>query len=514
VRGSHPIAMTRNLARLNEEAFERRGDYPSLFYEGRWHGSAELLERARRLGGGLRELGIAPGERVVVCMANCPEVTVSYHALWRAGAVVTPAMFLLSVEDLRHVIADSGACAVITTPEFLDKVRNAVAPLHHVRHVITTGGAEGGVLALGDLEESDPAPIVPRGDDDLAVLLYTGGTTGRAKGVMISNASLHFTGQAVQEAAHVEGMTRALIPLPLAHAYGILMTISGLHAPDRPVTVLMRWFDPGGFLTLVQEHGVHTAPLVPSMIQLLLAQPLEDYDLTSLRYLGSGAAPLASELVDELRRRAPWMSIRQGYGLSETAALVSTNPAGREKPGSVGVPIPGAEVRIVDDLGRSLASGEPGEVCVRSPAVMQGYWREGGRDPQLTAEAIRDGWLHTGDIGYLDDEGYLFIVDRKKDLIIRGGFNVYPRDVEDALLEHPAVAAAGVVGRPDERRGEEVVAFVSLTEPGTVSEEELVAWARERIGGYKYPREVHILDAIPLTAVGKLDRKALRRRLL
>jgi long-chain acyl-CoA synthetase len=502
--------MPRNLARTNEEAFERRGDYPSLFYEGRWHGSGELLDRARRLGGGLTELGIAPGERVVVCMANCPEVTVSYHALWRAGAVVTPAMFLLSVEDLRHVIGDAGASAVITTPEFLDKVRDAVAPLDHVRHVITTGAGDDGVLALGDLEESDPAPIVPRGDDELAVLLYTGGTTGRAKGVMISHASLNFTGQAVQEAAHVDGVTRGLMPLPLAHAYGILITIAGLHAPERPVTVLMRWFDPGGFLTLVQEHGVQTAPLVPSMIQLLLAQPLEDYDLSSLLYLGSGAAPLAAELVEELRRRAPWISIRQGYGLSETAALVSTNPAGREKAGSVGVPIPGAEVRILDDSGRVLEPGEPGEVCVRSPAVMQGYWRA----PEATAEAIRDGWLHTGDIGYLDDEGYLFIVDRKKDLIIRGGFNVYPRDVEDALLEHPFVAAAGVVGRPDERRGEEVVAFVSLTEPAAVSEEELVAWARNRIGGYKYPREVHVLDTIPLTAVGKLDRKALRNRLL
>jgi len=153
-----------------------------------------------------------------------------------------------------------------------------------------------------------------------------------------------------------------------------------------------------------------------------------------------------------------------------------------------------------------LPAGEPGEICVRSPAVMQGYWHA----PEATADALRDGWLHTGDIGYLDDEGYLFIVDRKKDLIIRGGFNVYPRDVEDALLEHPAVVGAGVVGRPDDRRGEEVVAFVALTSPGAVSPDALVEWARQRIGGYKYPREVHIIDAMPLTAVGKLDRKALR----
>jgi long-chain acyl-CoA synthetase len=253
---------------------------------------------------------------------------------------------------------------------------------------------------------------------------------------------------------------------------------------------------------------------VPSMIHLLLAQPLEAFDLSTLRYLGCGAAPLAPKVAEEIERRIPSMTVRQGYGLTETAALISTNPVGHEKPGSVGLPIPGAVVRIVDEDGEPLAAGEPGEICVRSPAVMQGYWSGGGRDLQLTAEALRDGWLHTGDVGYLDDEGYLFVVDRKKDLIIRGGFNVYPRDVEDALLEHPAVTAAGVVGRPDERHGEEVIAFVSIASENGVSADELVAWARERIGGYKYPREVHIVDAVPLTSVGKLDRKALRSRLL
>jgi long-chain acyl-CoA synthetase len=245
------------------------------------------------------------------------------------------------------------------------------------------------------------------------------------------------------------------------------------------------------------------------MIHLLLAQPLEEFDLSSLRVLGCGAAPLAPQAAEEIERRAS-VTVRQGYGLTETAALISTNPVGRERPGSVGVPIPGAVVTILDDQDRPLPAGEAGEVCVRSPAVMQGYWHA----PEATAETVRDGWLHTGDIGYLDDEGYLFIVDRKKDLIIRGGFNVYPRDVEDALLEHPAVTGAGVVGRPDERHGEEVVAFVALRAPGEVSSEDLIEWTRQRLGGYKYPREVHIVDAMPLTAVGKLDRKALRGRLL
>ncbi len=519
------MAGDKNLARLAEAAFERRGDYGSLLFEDRWHRSAELFSRGARIAGGFAALGVAPGERVVVTMANRPEVSVVYQALWRAGAVITPATFLLPAEDLRHVIADSGACGVVTTPEFVDKIREAVAGLPGVRFVVISDGSredeasredegsrEGeGEIALDVLEQGDPLPIVARDDDDLAALLYTGGTTGRAKGVMLSHANLYFSGHAVQRASHVAGIARSLMTLPLSHSYGMLVTISAMHSPERPVTVLLRWFDPVAFLELVERHRLQTSAVVPSMIHLLLAQPVERHDLSSLVYLGCGAAPLAPTATQEIERRIPSVTIRQGYGLTETAALISTNPAGQEKPGSVGLPIPGAEVRIVDDQDLALPVGEAGEICCRSPAVMCGYWGA----PEATAEAVRDGWLHTGDIGYLDDDGYLFIVDRKKDLIIRGGFNVYPRDVEDALLEHPGVAAAGVVGRPDGRHGEEVVAFVSLNGVGDgVSPDELVAWARERIGGYKYPREVHIIDSVPLTPVGKLDRKALRGRLL
>jgi long-chain acyl-CoA synthetase len=192
--------------------------------------------------------------------------------------------------------------------------------------------------------------------------------------------------------------------------------------------------------------------------------------------------------------------------LSETAALISSNPVGHERLGSVGLPVPGTEVRILGDDGQPLPAGEVGEIAARSPGVMRGYWHS----PDTTAEALSDGWLHTGDLGYLDEDGYLFIVDRKKDLIIRGGFNVYPRDVEDALVEHPEVEAAGVVGRLDEVHGEEVVAFVSLRPGRESTSQELVEWARQRIGGYKYPREIHVVDSIPLTSVGKVDRKALR----
>jgi long-chain acyl-CoA synthetase len=497
-----------NLARLAERSVDRRGDYPALLFDGRWHSSGELLERARRIAGGLAELGLRAGDRVVVTMANCPEVGIVYNALWRAGAVVSPATFLLSAEELRHVIADAEATGVVTTPEFVDKVRDAAAGIESVRFVVCTGDAGGESVALAGLEAYAPGPIVERADDDLAALLYTGGTTGRSKGVMLSHANLYFSGRSAHEAAYVPGINRALATLPLSHSYGILVTLAGMHNPERGMAVLLRWFDPARFLELTAEHGLQLSAVVPSMLQLLLAQPLEEYDLSSLRFLSSGGAPLAPDIEAEFSRRVPSVSIRQGYGLTETAALISTTPVGREKPGSVGLPVPGCTVRILDDEGRELPTGDLGEVCCRSPGVMRGYWRS----PDSTAEALRDGWLYTGDIGYVDPDGYLYIVDRKKDLIIRGGFNVYPRDVEDALVEHPAVELAAVVGRPDRIHGEEIVAFVSLRDGSGISADDLIAWARTRVGAYKYPRDVQILDSVPLTSVGKIDRKALRAR--
>jgi long-chain acyl-CoA synthetase len=499
----------KHLGRLAERSYARRGDYDALLFEGTWHSSGELFERSRRVAAGLQELGVAPGDRVVVSMANCPEVGITYQALWRAGAVVTPATFLLPVSDLRHVIADAEACIVITTPEFVDKVLTAVDGLDCVRHVISTVAAGQDALELAELETAEPVPIVPRSDDDLAALLYTGGTTGQAKGVMLTHANLYFSGAAAHAAAYVPGVNRGLGALPLSHAYGLLVTIAGLHSPEPGIAVLLRWFDPDAFLTLVAAHRLQVSAVVPTMLQILLSKPLEDHDLSSLRYITSGGAPLAREVQEEFGRRVPSVSIRQGYGLTETAALISSNPAGRERSGSVGLPVPGTEIRILGEDGGELSDGDAGEICARSPGVMRGYWNS----PEATAEALEDGWLHTGDVGYRDADGYLYILDRKKDLIIRGGFNVYPRDVEDALVEHPDVAMAGVVGRPSPVHGEEVVAFVALRAGAEPDPDALIGWARERIGGYKYPREVHLVDSIPLTPVGKIDRKALRTRL-
>jgi long-chain acyl-CoA synthetase len=481
-----------HLARAAEESFERLGDYESLWFEGRWHRSGELHERAGRLAGGLRHLGVEPGDRVVVLMANCPEVGIAYEAIWRLGGVVTPAIFLLPPAELAHIVSDSGAMVVLATPELAENANEAAEGAF----VITTD-------AFPWLEQADPSPIVPRAASDPAALLYTGGTTGRAKGVLLSHENLWFAGRSGHDAGHVPGVVRGLLALPLSHAYGLLVTVVGFHAVEQHPSVLMRWFDPERYLELAQEHRTQITAVVPSMLQLLLSLQIEDYDLSELRYVVSGGAPLPPEVAEALLRRLPQVEIREGYGLTETSALVTSTPPGQARLGSVGKAAPGIEVRIDGD-------DEVGEICVRSRCVMLGYWQA----PELTGEAIRDGWLHTGDLGRLDADGYLYVVDRKKDLIIRGGFNVFPRDVEEALLKHPAVAAAGVVGRPDEAHGEEVVAFVELGSGQEVEADELVAWSKERIGGYKYPREVHVVPSLPLTPVGKIDRKSLRARIL
>lgn len=496
--GSH------NLARLVDDAFERHGEYPSLFFEGTWLHSGALWERGARLANGLVERGIRPGDRVVVFMENAPDVSVIYSAIARAGAVIVPAIFLLTAAEVRRIILDSGASAVITSPLLRDVVDAAIEDAPSVRFVVLTGDE------LAALEGAEPLPIVPRADEDLAALVYTGGTTGRSKGVMLTHANLWEAGRSGHAANYVPGLTRGLTSLPLSHSYGLLVFVASLHASEPPETVLMRWFEPKSWLSLAQDRRAHFAAVVPSMIYRLLAEPLEDYDLSSLREVVSGAAPLSVKALEEFSRRVPSVELREGYGLTETSALCATNPPGASRPGTVGLPVAGTEVRLIDDAGNDAVPGDAGEIWIRSKLVMAGYWNA----PELTAETLRHGWVRTGDVGRFDAAGYLSIVDRKKDLILRGGFNVFPRDVEEVLLGHPSVTTACVIGRPDPLHGEEVVAFVTVASGSGTSADELLAFAKSRLAAYKYPREIRVLASLPMTLVGKMDRKALRELLI
>jgi long-chain acyl-CoA synthetase len=504
---------TLNLARQAELALERQGDHESLFFEGRWHTSGSLAGRAARFAAGLAGLGVRPGDRLLVLMANCPEVLITYSAAWRAGAVVTPLIFLVSEDELRHALVDSGAVGVVTTAEFLPKVSAALAGAPGVRFVVVPGGAQAEaapgvpVLDFAAVESAAPGAIADRSGSDLAALLFTGGTTGRSKGVPLTHANLFWCGWAAQQNSVRAHVTTSVLPLPLAHAYGLLVFCGGFHRDEGARTILMRWFDPAAWVSLAEQHRAQGSALVPSMIQMLLGQPLEQADLSELTAISSGASPLPEEVRREFEQRVPSALIYEGYGCTESATLISANPYGARRPGSVGLPVAGCEVSIQDDAGAMLPAGQDGEICVRSPGVMAGYWRT----PEASSDVLAGGWLHTGDIGHLDAGGYLYVVDRKKDLILRGGFNVFPRDVEEALVAHPAVAQAGVVGRSDVRLGEEVVAYVSLRPGASATAEELTEHARKHLGANKYPRQITIVPAIPLTSVGKLDRKKMRQ---
>jgi len=503
----------KNLARLAELTLDRHGDYDTLFFEGTWHSSGSLAGRAARFAAGLAELGLSPGDRLLVLMANCPEVTITYTAAWRAGAVVTPLIFLVSGDELRAALIDSGAIGVVTTAEFLPKVTAAAAGAAGVKFIVCVDApadvaAPVTVADFSEVASASPGSIVSRAETDLAALLYTGGTTGRSKGVPLTHAGLFWSGQAVSEIDSASRIDSRLVTLPLAHAYGLLVLCEGLQRAEPSRNILMRWFDPADWVRLAQEHQVQDSALVPSMLAMLLTQPLEKHDLSALTSVSSGASALPAQVRAEFERRVPGCTVYEGYGCTESATLVSANAPGRNRPGSVGLPVPGCEVTIQDDTGRILPAGADGEICVRSPGVMSGYWHTVGSPAD--ADVLAHGWLHTGDIGHKDEDGYLYVVDRKKDLILRGGFNVFPRDVEEVLGAHPAVAQAGVVGKPDPRLGEEVVAFVALHPDTAATADDLTEYAKQHLSAAKYPRDVRIVPALPLTDVLKPDRKKLR----
>jgi long-chain acyl-CoA synthetase len=483
------------------------GDYDRLHFDGRTYTSKELSDQARRCATGLQELGLQSGERVLIVLPNGPEVGTIYGATWRVGGVVMPVLFLLQPAEMAKIVQQGEPAVAVTSPEFLGTVRQAVEGVRSVRHVVTTGPPGDVVVSFGELLRLDPlVEPVPVDEEDLAALLFTGGTTGASKGVMLTHTNIAADAKAGVDATGVTDDDIALAALPLAHGYGMLASATGLYV--KSFGVLLKWFEPTQFLELIQKFSVTRLAVVPTMLQYLLGMPLEDYDLSTLTAVTSGAAPLPMEVIRQWEKRTDSI-ICEGYGCTEATAAMTVNRLDNRKVGSVGTPITGVEVRVVDEEDNEVPRGEAGEVVCRGPIVMKGYWRH----PEETANVLRGGWLHTGDVGRMDEDGFLYIVERMKDLIIRGGLNIYPRDVEDALTEHPAVSMAGVVGMPDEMYGEEAVAFVVRTPGVDVTEDELLEFLVQRIGKPKRPKEVRFVDALPLTPVGKVARKELRNQL-
>jgi long-chain acyl-CoA synthetase len=497
-----------SLAHLAEESLDKYGEYVSLAFEGRRYTNLDQQREASRLAHALRRLGVGVGDRVVVMLPNCPEVTESYGAVLRCGGVIVPIIFLLGDREVAHILADSEAKVVITAADMLWKVEAQLGVLPTLQHVLLVdGGGDGRTrsLAAEKAGEPDAFPTVDRRPDDLAVILYTSGTTGVPKGVALSHDNLESNARAAASLNELGREAWAVAVLPLSHSYGLTVMNAGHILGSR--AALLRWFHPEAVLQTIQEFRAVTMSAVPTMLIYLLNYPEADrFDTRSMRVWGSGAAPLPVEIVEPFERKFGGR-ILEGYGLTEASPVVSAHRlSGPRRIGSVGRAIPGVEISIQDDMDGPLPAGELGEVCVRGRNVMVGYYR----NPEETARTVRAGWLHTGDMGRLDDEGFLFIVERKKDLIIRGGFNIYPREVEEVLYAHPKVAEAAVVGMKDPLMGEDVLAFVVLRSGERASEEEIGAFCEGRLARFKCPKRIRFVESLPKSPIGKILRKELR----
>jgi long-chain acyl-CoA synthetase len=485
-----------SLTSVLRQAAADHADRPAVRMDAEVLTYADLWDAAARVAGLLATLGVEPGDRVGIMLPNVPAFPIAYYGTLAAGGVVVPMNPLLKSREVAYYLGDSGAKVLFAW--------------HGAAGEAAKGAADTGarVVDVADplltLADQDPAQVTAdRGDDDDAVILYTSGTTGRPKGAELTHANLTRNAELTATTLLKSGTADVVMGcLPLFHVFGLTCGLNATIASGSTLTLLPR-FDPGKALEIIQRDRVTIFEGVPTMYAAMLHHTGERPDVSSLRLCVSGGAAMPVEVLRGFEE-AFGCIILEGYGLSETSPVASFNhPDKVRKPGSIGTPIAGVEMRLIDADGADVPPGEVGEIAIRGHNVMKGYW---GR-PDATAEAIQDGWFRTGDLARVDEDGYYYIVDRKKDLIIRGGYNVYPREIEEVLYEHPDVAEAAVIGIPHAELGEDVGAAVKLKPGGTATPADLRAFARERVAAYKYPRHIWIVDDLPKGPTGKILRR-------
>jgi long-chain acyl-CoA synthetase len=449
----------------------------------------------------LRAMGVEAGDRVGLQLPNVPYFPIVYFGALRLGAVVVPLNPLLKDREVAYALSDSGARVLLAWHGFADAARGGSEQ----------AGAECVLVTPGEFEpllgETDPvAEIADRDDGDPAVIVYTSGTTGTPKGATLTHANLAAAARVGRDLVDAGPESVTVATLPLFHVFG-MSAIMNVSLQAGGLLTLVPRFEPGKVLEVIERDRATTFGGVPTMFSALLHHPeRERFDTSSLTLCVSGGSALPVEVLRGFDE-AFGCKVLEGYGLSETVATATFNPPDRErKPGSIGLPVAGVEVKIVDDDGNEVPQGERGELVMRGPVVMKGYWN---RD-DATAAAMAGGWFHTGDIAVVDDDGYFSIVDRKKDLIIRGGYNVYPRELEELLYEHPAVREAAVIGVPHESLGEEVAAVVALDPGAEALPEELRDYMKQRVAAYKYPRLVWLVDELPKGPTGKILKREIK----
>lgn len=488
-------------------------DAPALVWRDRMTTHGELTDRAARLAGALHGMGIEPGDRVGVICANNPYFVVSYLATLWAGAVAVPVNPMAAAEEITRELDGTGTKVAVVGPAGRAAAEQARddGGLAEVTVVDAGSSAEhpsGEALSWSDLLESEPVEPVERTEGDPAVLAHTSGTSGAPKAAVLTHGSLAANLDQAQAhpTLHVESGDVALGVLPLFHSYG-LNAVLGLTLATGGRLVLVERFDPHPTLELVADHQVTVVPGVPPMFSAWLALPeIPEGAFSSVRVAMSGAAPLPVAVQEAFHERFG-VSLHQGYGLTEASPIVTTTGSeGAPRPGSIGVPLPGVQVRLADASGDDTLVGDPGEIWVRGPNVFAGYWE----DDEATERVLTpEGWLRTGDVAVADDEGFLFIVDRSKDLIIVSGFNVYPAEVEEVLARHEGVADVAVVGTPHPHTGESVKAFVAPAPGAQLDEDELVAFCSRSLARYKAPTSIEFVDQLPRGLGGKVLRRFL-----
>jgi long-chain acyl-CoA synthetase len=504
-----------NLADLVRAAAEDFPAKPALVFGGRTISYVELDDLVDLTAAALARFGVTRGDRVALVAGNIPEFVYGLYGTARAGAVACPLNVMLTPEEIRPILADCGAKAAIIELPYLPSLMSIRGSLGDLETILVIGGppAPAGTVSLEEALSADEGPPdVTVDSTDLALIAYTAGTTADPKGAMLTHGNLLAN---LDQVTSVPALAQTeedvvLLALPLFHIYA-MNAVLGTIVKSGATAVLVERFDPGATLDLVQGHDITILVGAPPMFSswLAVAEASESQpDLSSVRMAISGASALDPEVMHGFQERFG-ITIWEGYGLTEAAPVVTTNAAGPEaRPGSIGLPVPGVEIRLVDERGDDVdpEEGDPGEVLVRGPNVFAGYWNR----PDATAEVLQEGWLRTGDVAYQDEDGYLFLVDRKKDLIIVSGFNVFPKEVEEAIASHPEVEEAAVVGIPDERTGEAVQAWVVPVPGAEVTPQAVLRHLEHRLARFKWPKDVQVVDELPRHVTGKVLRRFLR----
>jgi long-chain acyl-CoA synthetase len=499
------------LGELVARAAAQFPDKPAILFKDQRMSYSELNARVNRVANGLTALGVKQGDRVAIYIHNLPQFVEAFYGAQVIGATVIPLNVMYKAGEIEYIMNDAGVKAIITLAPFYPNVQAIREQVPSLEQAIVLGAEPlpGAILwqqAFGG--QSGEATPVAGDEEDVAVILYTSGTTGRPKGAMLTHKNLIAN---IEQTSQLERIgfdpnDIVWIGLPLFHSYALSCGMNaGIY---HGVTLdIMERFDPVASLEMIQKDKVTILLAAPPMYVAWTLNPAaSSYDLSSIRAASSGAAALPVAVLEKFKTLTG-VDIMEGYGLTETAPVATTNAAGPvTKPGSIGPAIPGMEIKIVDDNDNEVPVGQIGELVCRGPNVMKGYFNK----PEANAEAFRNGWFHTGDMARVDEDGYYYIEDRKKDMILVSGFNVYPREVEEFLYRHPKIADAAVVQAPDEYQGESVLAFVVLRQGETATEEEIIQYCRDGIAVFKCPRRVVFTDALPKNMTGKVLRRELR----